>query len=125
MPVHRRRGTGLTGAFALQEGFMSGDILLNLDSEDEGELFIGCAGGIDSVIRFTYKEVDIPAGYFCCKVQVKGLKGGHSGGDIHLGLGNANKLLDPSQVRLQVRLCLQKSAAAACTNAIAFGLPWL
>jgi len=86
--------TGLTGAFALQEGFMSGDILLNLDSEDEGELFIGCAGGIDSVAEFTYKEVDIPAGYFCCKVQVKGLKGGHSGGDIHLGLGNANKLLN-------------------------------
>ena len=73
---------------------MSGDILLNLDSEDEGELFIGCAGGIDSVAEFTYKEVDIPAGYFCCKVQVKGLKGGHSGGDIHLGLGNANKLLN-------------------------------
>ena len=86
--------TGLTGAFALQEGFMSGDILLNLDSEDEGELFIGCAGGIDSVAEFTYKEVDILAGYFCCKVQVKGLKGGHSGGDIHLGLGNANKLLN-------------------------------
>lgn len=73
---------------------MSGDILLNLDSEDEGELFIGCAGGIDSVAEFTYKEVDVPAGYFCCKVQVKGLKGGHSGGDIHLGLGNANKLLN-------------------------------
>ena len=86
--------TGLTGAFALQEGFMSGDILLNLDSEDEGELFIGCAGGIDSVAEFTYKEVDVPAGYFCCKVQVIGLKGGHSGGDIHLGLGNANKLLN-------------------------------
>ena len=65
-----------------------------LDSEDEGELFIGCAGGIDSVAEFTYKEVDVPAGYFCCKVQVKGLKGGHSGGDIHLGLGNANKLLN-------------------------------
>ena len=73
---------------------MNGDILLNLDSEDEGELFIGCAGGIDSVAEFTYKEVDVPAGYFCCKVQVKGLKGGHSGGDIHLGLGNANKILN-------------------------------
>ena len=54
---------------------MNGDILLNLDSEDEGELFIGCAGGIDSVAEFTYREVDVPAGYFCCKVQVKGLKG--------------------------------------------------
>ena len=73
---------------------MKGDILLNLDSEDEGELFIGCAGGIDSVAEFTYQEVEIPAGYFCCKIQVKGLKGGHSGGDIHLGRGNANKLLN-------------------------------
>ncbi len=85
--------TGLTGAFALKEGFMNGDILLNLDSEDEGELFIGCAGGIDSVADFTYEEVDVPAGYFCCKIQVKGLKGGHSGDDIHRGRGNANKLL--------------------------------
>ena len=86
--------TGLTGAFALQEGFMSGDILLNLDSEDEGEIFIGCAGGIDSVAEFTYKEVEVPAGYFFFKVEVKGLKGGHSGGDIHLGRGNANKILN-------------------------------
>lgn len=86
--------TGLTGAFALKEGFMNGDILLNLDSEDEGELFIGCAGGVDSVAKFDYKEVKVPAGYFFCKVQVKGLKGGHSGGDIHLGRGNANKLLN-------------------------------
>lgn len=86
--------TGLTGAFALEEGFMSGDILLNLDSEDEGELFIGCAGGIDSVGELTYREVSVPAGYFCCKVIVKGLKGGHSGGDIHLGRGNANKILN-------------------------------
>lgn len=86
--------TGLTGAFALKEGFMSGDILLNLDSEDEGELFIGCAGGIDSVAEFNYYEVDIPDGYFCCKIQVKGLTGGHSGGDIHLGRANANKILN-------------------------------
>lgn len=73
---------------------MNGDILLNLDSEDEGELFIGCAGGIDSIAEFTFQETNIPAGYFCCKIQVKGLKGGHSGGDIHLGRGNANKLLN-------------------------------
>ena len=85
--------TGLTGAFALQEGFLHADILLNLDSEDEGELFIGCAGGVDSVGEFTYQEVEVPQGYFYAKVQVKGLKGGHSGGDIHLGRANANKLL--------------------------------
>lgn len=86
--------TGLSGAFALQEGFMNGDILLNLDSEDEGEIFIGCAGGIDSVAEFAYKEVAVPTGYFFFRVGVKGLKGGHSGGDIHLGLGNANKILN-------------------------------
>lgn len=86
--------TGLTGAFALQEGFMNADILLNLDSEDEGELFIGCAGGIDSVAEFPYKEVEVPAGHFFFKLEVKGLKGGHSGGDIHLGRGNANKILN-------------------------------
>lgn len=85
--------TGLTGAFALQEGFMNADILLNLDSEDEGELFIGCAGGIDSVAEFTYKEVEVPKDHFFFKVEIKGLKGGHSGADIHLGLGNANKIL--------------------------------
>lgn len=85
--------TGLTGAFALKEGFMNGDILLNLDSEDEGELFIGCAGGVDSVAEFTYNEVPVPSQYFACKIAVKGLKGGHSGGDIHLGRGNANKIL--------------------------------
>ena len=65
-----------------------------LFSEDEGEIFIGCAGGIDSVAEFSYKEVEVPAGYFFFKVEVKGLKGGHSGGDIHLGRGNANKILN-------------------------------
>ena len=95
--------TGLTGAFALKEGFMSGDILLNLDSEDEGEIFIGCAGGIDSVAEFTYKEVEVPAGYFFFKVEVKGLKGGHSGGDIHLGRGNANKILNRFLTRMATR----------------------
>lgn len=86
--------TGLTGAFALEEGFMNGDILLNLDSEDEGEIFIGCSGGIDSVGEFKYKEISVPAGYFFFRIGVKGLKGGHSGCDIHLGLGNANKILN-------------------------------
>ena len=85
--------TGLTGAFALQEGLLHADILLNLDSEDEGELFIGCAGGVDSVGEFSYQEVDVPDGYFYARVQVKGLLGGHSGSDIHMGRANANKLL--------------------------------
>ena len=72
MCIRDSEETGLTGAFALKEGFMSGDILLNLDSEDEGEIFIGCAGGIDSVAEFTYKDIEVPAGYFFFKVEVKG-----------------------------------------------------
>lgn len=86
--------TGLTGASALKEGFINADILLNLDSEDEGELYIGCAGGIDTVAEYNYECVEIPEGHLCFKVEVKGLKGGHSGGDIHLGRGNANKILN-------------------------------
>lgn len=85
--------TGLTGAFELADDMLEGSILINLDSEDEGELFIGCSGGIDSVAEFEYKTVDVPKGFFFFKVDIKGLKGGHSGGDIHLGLGNANKIL--------------------------------
>ncbi|EGJ71509.1 aminoacyl-histidine dipeptidase [Bacteroides coprosuis DSM 18011] len=85
--------TGLTGAFELADDMLTGSILLNLDSEDEGELFIGCSGGIDSVAEFEYQEVEVPQGYFFFKVDIKGLTGGHSGGDIHLGLGNANKIL--------------------------------
>ena len=86
--------TGLTGAFALKEGFMDGDILLNLDSEDEGEMFIGCAGGANSVAEFEYKEIDAPQNYFFFSVKIKGLTGGHSGDDINKNRANANKLLN-------------------------------
>ena len=85
--------TGLTGAFALKEGFMSGDILINLDSEDEGELFIGCAGGANTTAEFAYQPVPAPQDYFYFSVAVKGLTGGHSGDDINKGRANANKLL--------------------------------
>ena len=85
--------TGLTGANALQPGFLSGDILLNLDSEEEGQIFIGCAGGVDTVGEFGYTTVPVPADYTAFRLMVKGLKGGHSGGDIHLGRANANLLL--------------------------------
>jgi dipeptidase D len=86
--------TGMTGAENLKPGLLDGDILLNLDSEDEGELYIGCAGGIDTVGEFEYTEEDIPEGSVAYKVTVKGLKGGHSGLDIHLGRGNANKIMN-------------------------------
>lgn len=85
--------TGLTGAKALKEGFMTGEILLNLDSEDEGELFIGCAGGKDTQGTFTYTPQEAPKELQYFRIGVTGLNGGHSGGDIHKGLGNANKIL--------------------------------
>jgi len=85
--------TGMTGAFGLKPGYLKGDILMNLDSEDEGELFIGCAGGTNGTFTFDYKASDTPKGMKAFKLSVTGLKGGHSGCDIHLYRGNANKLL--------------------------------
>lgn len=85
--------TGMDGANGLKPGLLKGDILLNLDSETEGELYVGCAGGIDSGITFQYKEEAVPAGTKAYRLAVKGLKGGHSGMDINLGRGNSNKLL--------------------------------
>jgi dipeptidase D len=85
--------TGLTGANALDPGFLQGDILLNLDSEEWGEFCIGCAGGKNTVGTFTYQPEAAPRDYFWFEVQVSGLKGGHSGSDIHKGLGNANQIL--------------------------------
>jgi len=86
--------TGLTGAFALKPGFLSGDILINLDSEDEGEIFIGCAGGIDTVAEFSYKNENITGNFKSFRIDVKGLKGGHSGDEIDKGYGNSNKILN-------------------------------
>lgn len=85
--------TGLTGAQALESGFMTGKILLNLDSEDEGEMFIGCAGGKGTTATFTYTPQPVNDALTYVQIDVKGLRGGHSGGDIHQGLGNANKIL--------------------------------
>ena len=85
--------TGLTGAKALKEGFMTGDILLNLDSEDEGEIFMGCAGGKDTQAIFHYEPQPTDANLVYLSINIKGLNGGHSGGEIHKGLGNANKIL--------------------------------
>ncbi len=86
--------TGLSGAFALKPGFLSGKTLINLDSEDEGELFIGCAGGIDTVATFSYTKEEVPSGYFSMQMTVGGLLGGHSGDEINKGLGNANKIVN-------------------------------
>ncbi len=85
--------TGLTGAKALQSGFIKGKTLINLDSEDEGQLFIGCAGGIDTVARMRYKPVETPDAFLPLNISVTGLLGGHSGDDIEKGRGNAIKIL--------------------------------
>ena len=85
--------TGMYGAFGLKPGTMQGQILLNLDSEDEGELYIGCAGGIDITATLEYKEETPAADLTARKITLKGLRGGHSGLEINQGRGNANKLL--------------------------------
>lgn len=86
--------TGMTGAENLKAGVLDGDILMNLDSEDEGELYIGCAGGIDTTGEFTYTPEPVPDGMVAYKISVRGLRGGHSGLDINLGRGNANKIMN-------------------------------
>ncbi len=85
--------TGLTGALGLEPDFLQGRILLNLDSEDEGQLFIGCAGGKDTIAEMTVNFLEAPQNYIPCLISITGLKGGHSGDDIDKGLGNANKIL--------------------------------
>lgn len=85
--------TGLTGANALKNGFLNGNILINLDTEEEGQFYVGCAGGKNVLASFKYKEEKAPENYFWFDIQVKGLNGGHSGSEIDKGLGNANKIL--------------------------------
>jgi len=85
--------TGMTGAFGLKKGLLRGDILLNLDSEDEGELYVGCAGGIDVSVKKEYAEEESPEGMTAFKIAAKGLRGGHSGVDIALGRANSNKIM--------------------------------
>lgn len=92
--------TGMDGAFGLEPDFLQGDILINLDSEEEGELFVGCAGGVDANISWQYRVEPASAGN-TYQIAIKGLKGGHSGLDIHLGRGNANKIL--SQMLLDLK----------------------
>ena len=86
--------TGMTGALNLKGGILQGDILLNLDTEEDDEIDIGCAGGIDVTATRSYNEEETPADSVGYKITVKGLNGGHSGMDIHKGLGNANKIMN-------------------------------
>ncbi len=91
--------TGMTGALSLKGGLLDGKIMLNLDTEEDNELTIGCAGGIDITATGTYSQSK-PQGGSALQITVKGLTGGHSGGDIHLGRGNANKLMNRMLLKL-------------------------
>ena len=83
----------MTGAFGLKKDMLNGKILLNLDSEDDAEVFIGCAGGVDTQAIFTYHRSFAPSDFQFFKIEVSKGLGGHSGGDIHLGHANANKIV--------------------------------
>ena len=101
---------GLEGAQNLGKDMISGSMLINLDSEDDGEIFVGCAGGIDTTAIFTYKKSLAPENFSYMKVNVSGLLGGHSGSDINLGRGNANKL-----VARFIWECSQKCPVEVCS----------
>ncbi len=100
--------SGMTGALGLQPGFLKGSILLNLDSEDEGEIFIGCAGGIDTVATYRFKKKRVKRNNRALRISVGGLQGGHSGDEIHKGFGNSIKILNRflwnAEQRFKIRL---------------------
>lgn len=90
----RDEETGLTGAHGMEAGFMTGNMLINLDSEDEGQIFVSCAGGITTTATFRFNKVEAPVDSFFIKISVKGLVGGHSGDDINKKRANAIKIID-------------------------------
>lgn len=104
----RDEETGLTGAFGMKAGFMTGDYLINLDSEDEGQIFVSCAGGINTTATFRFEREKAPEGHFFIEASLKGLNGGHSGDDIEKKRANAIKLmarfLYMQQEKLDLRL---------------------
>lgn len=114
--------TGMTGAESLPAGLLKGDILINLDSEDEGELCIGCAGGLDAEATFDYEVKAAPAGYVGYKIGVKGLQGGHSGMDISLYRGNSIKILAGAlyQVMKESGVKVSDMSGGSLRNAIPF-----
>ena len=89
----RDEETGLTGAVGMKSGFMDGDYLINLDSEDEGQIYVSCAGGVRTTATYPFPTEVAPANYATFRINVKGLSGGHSGDDINKKRGNANKIL--------------------------------
>lgn len=111
---------GMTGAFGLAPGMLEAEILINTDSEQEGEIYMGCAGGVDAEFSVAVSWQPVPANFQAVKLSLSGLKGGHSGVNIHLGRGNANKLLARFLVTEATELQLQLSelSGGSLRNAI-------
>ena len=110
--------TGMTGAMGLQAGYLDGEILLNLDTEEDDEIDIGCAGGIDITAENVYNEVHTPSNSTGFTISVTGLNGGHSGMDIHKGLGNANKIMNRVLFECQEFLRISEINGGSLRNAI-------
>jgi len=110
--------TGMTGAKGLQAGYLNGEILLNLDTEEDNEIDIGCAGGIDITAKNSFNEVNTPTNSIGFTVAVTGLNGGHSGMDIHRGLGNANKIMNRLLYEAQDTLRISEINGGSLRNAI-------
>ncbi len=110
--------TGMTGAKGLKGGLLKGDILLNLDTEEDDEIGVGCAGGVDVTAKGTYKEADAPKNSPSYIITVNGLNGGHSGMDIIKGLGNANKLMNRLLFATKDFMQLAKLDGGSLRNAI-------
>ena len=110
--------TGMTGAMGLEGGELKGEILLNLDTEDDDEIGVGCAGGIDITATKPYNPVKTPENVEAFKITVKGLQGGHSGMDIHKGFGNANKLMNRILFDLKKVISIAEIDGGGLRNAI-------
>jgi dipeptidase D len=110
--------TGMTGAIGLQAGYLDGEILLNLDTEDDDEIGVGCAGGIDITASKTCELIATPGNAKAFKITVTGLRGGHSGMDIHRGFGNANKMMNRILFALNDAVSLSEIDGGSLRNAI-------
>jgi len=110
--------TGMTGAIGLKGGVLKGEILLNLDTEEDDEIGVGCAGGIDVTATKNYTEIAAPSNSEAYKITVKGLKGGHSGMEIHLGWGNANKMMNRILFEVSQSASLSSLLGGSLRNAI-------
>ena len=110
--------TGMTGALGLQAGYLTGEILLNLDTEADNEIAMGCAGGIDITATKSYSPQSVDSSSQSFKIYVKGLRGGHSGIDIHKGYGNANKIMNRILFALKDEISIAEIDGGSLRNAI-------